>query len=97
VLLFLNNDTEVITPGWIEAMLDTPSNPRSVRWAPGSSTAGTSQHEGIIMGPATAPPATSTTAATSRWATPSSTPRGDGGLHDDQDAFFTELGGSRSG
>lgn len=51
MLLFLNNDTEVISPGWIEALLEYAQQP-----AVGAAGArllypqGHPQHEGIIMG-----------------------------------------------
>ena len=51
MLLFLNNDTEVITPGWIEALLEFAQQPRI--GAVGARLlypSGDPQHEGIIMG-----------------------------------------------
>ena len=51
MLLFLNNDTEVITPGWIEALLEYAQQPRI--GAVGARLLypqGRPQHEGIIMG-----------------------------------------------
>jgi GT2 family glycosyltransferase len=51
MLLFLNNDTEVITPGWIEALLEYAQQPKV--GAVGARLlypAGHVQHEGIIMG-----------------------------------------------
>ncbi|MEA2534775.1 MAG: hypothetical protein QOJ93_2586 [Actinomycetota bacterium] len=51
MLLFLNNDTEVITPGWIEAMLEYAQQPQV--GAVGARLLypqGHPQHEGIIMG-----------------------------------------------
>jgi GT2 family glycosyltransferase len=50
-LLFLNNDTEVISPGWIEAMLEHAMRPEvgavGARLLFGD---GTPQHEGITVG-----------------------------------------------
>ncbi|TMK50417.1 MAG: glycosyltransferase family 2 protein [Actinobacteria bacterium] len=51
MLLFLNNDTEVITPNWIEAMLEYAQQPQI--GAVGARLLypqGHPQHEGIIMG-----------------------------------------------
>jgi GT2 family glycosyltransferase len=51
MLLFLNNDTEVITPQWIEAMLEYAQQPHV--GAVGARLLypqGHPQHEGIIMG-----------------------------------------------
>ena len=51
VLLFLNNDTEVISPDWIEAMLEHAQRPQVA--AVGARLLypdGRVQHEGIIMG-----------------------------------------------
>jgi GT2 family glycosyltransferase/2-polyprenyl-3-methyl-5-hydroxy-6-metoxy-1,4-benzoquinol methylase len=51
VLLFLNNDTEVISPDWIEAMLEHAQRPQVA--AVGARLLypdGRIQHEGIIMG-----------------------------------------------
>ncbi|HLI56103.1 MAG TPA: glycosyltransferase, partial [Actinomycetota bacterium] len=50
-LVFLNNDTEVITPGWIEAMLEYAQQPKIA--AVGARLRhrdGTPQHEGVILG-----------------------------------------------
>jgi GT2 family glycosyltransferase len=51
-LLLLNNDTEVIEPGWIEAMLEHAQ--RAEVGAVGARLLfpdGTAQHEGVIVGP----------------------------------------------
>jgi glycosyltransferase involved in cell wall biosynthesis/2-polyprenyl-3-methyl-5-hydroxy-6-metoxy-1,4-benzoquinol methylase len=51
-LLLLNNDTEVITPGWIEAMLEHAQRPEV--GAVGARLLfpdGKAQHEGVIVGP----------------------------------------------
>ena len=50
-LVFLNNDTEVISPGWIEAMLEYAQQPAIA--AVGARLRypdGTIQHEGVVMG-----------------------------------------------
>lgn len=53
VLVFLNNDTEVITPGWIEALLEHAMRPEvgavGARLFYGD---GRVQHEGIVIGSA---------------------------------------------
>lgn len=52
ILVFLNNDTEVINPDWIEAMLEHAQRPEVA--AVGSRLLfpdGSPQHEGIIVGP----------------------------------------------
>ncbi len=50
-LVFLNNDTEVITPGWIEAMLEYAQQPPIA--AVGARLRhrdGSPQHEGVVLG-----------------------------------------------
>jgi hypothetical protein len=64
-IILLNNDTEVITPDWIESMLE--HSQRDAVAAVGARLLypdGSPQHEGVIIGLVVAPPSTPTTTAT---------------------------------
>jgi GT2 family glycosyltransferase len=51
LLLFLNNDTEVVSPGWLEAMIEyAQQDPIGAVGARLLYPAGHPQHEGVIMG-----------------------------------------------
>ncbi len=74
-LLFLNNDTEVISPTWIEALLEHAMRPEVERSEPGSfSETGNRSTRGSWWGPGETGPTTSTIGATSTAARWSATP-----------------------